>query len=134
MKKILFILMMLLSFTVASAQIQNYRTTAFAYATVNNGNYNWSDWEKSNIIITIDLNRDVITIYSPSKQVYYVYNVANNGNSYTDSSGGKNVKFYIIDQDGDKGEIRLRIETNGNSQLYVDFNNCAWVYNLIRVS
>ena len=47
--------------------------------------------------------------------------------------GGTNVKFYVIDQDYDRGSIRLRVERNGNSQIYVDFSNVAWVYNVVRI-
>ena len=82
--------------------------------------------------LVINLNTDVITIYSPRIQVYQVYGMANNGNAYRDSSGGTNIKFYVIDQDGDRGEVRLRIERNGNSQIYVDFNNVAFVWNVVR--
>lgn len=134
MKKFLFILMLMLSFafTSANAQVQYYRTTAYAEARVYNGTYVWSDWQKSDMTLVINLNTDVITIYSPRIQIYRVYGTANNGNAYTDSSGGTNIKFYVIDQDGDRGEVRLRIERNGNSQIYVDFNNVAFVWNVVR--
>lgn len=137
MKKFLMIIMLMLSLvTTASAQTQYYRTTAYAFATINQytGRYTWSDWEKSSMTITINLTTDVITVYSPSTQIYRVYGTYNNGNAYTDNSGGQNVKFYVIDQDGDKGEVRLRIERNGNSQIYIDFNNVAWCYNVVRTS
>lgn len=135
MKKYLLLLIAMLTISVSSfAQIQTYRTTAFAQAKVYNGRYVWGDWENSNMTIAINLSTDVITIYSPITQIYRVYAMYNNGNAYYDSDGGRNVKFYVIDQDGDKGEIRLRIEKNGNSQLYVDFKNVAWVYNLVRTS
>jgi len=53
--------------------------------------------------------------------------------TYTDESQGKQTKFYVIDQDGDLGYVRLRIEKNGNSQVYIDFNDVMWVYNVRRV-
>ena len=31
-----------------------------------------------------------------------------------------------------KGMIRLRIAPDGNAQLYVDFNDVIWVYNMVR--
>ena len=33
----------------------------------------------------------------------------------------------------DYGYIRLRIERNGNSQIYIDFADVMWVYNVVRV-
>lgn len=121
----------LLSIMAANAQIQYYRSTAYAQANVYNGRYVWGDWQSSNMTITINLNTDVITIYSPRTQIYCVVSV---GDVYYDSDGGKQVPFKVIDQDGDRGTIRLRIESNGNSQIYVDFSNVAWVYNVVRTS
>lgn len=131
MKRILIIFAFLLSIVGASAQVQYYRSTAFAQANVYNGRYVWGNWESSNMTITINLNTDIITIYSPRTQVY---RVLNSGDSYTDNSGGRQVSFKVIDQDGDRGTIRLRIEKSGNSQIYVDFSNVAWVYNVVRTS
>lgn len=125
-------LLAMLPFISISAQKQWYKTSAYAQATVKNGNYDWGDWEKSNMNICIDLSEDIITVYSPRKQVYRIYGTYNNGEDYTDKNGGRNVKFYAIDQDDDKCEIRLRIEKNGNSQIYIDFINAAWVYNVTR--
>ena len=83
------------------------------------------------MVLTINLNTDVITIYSPKTQIYKVYKT---GDVFTDNKGGRQVTFYVIDQDYDKGTVRLRIESNGNSQVYIDFLNCAWCYNVYRTS
>lgn len=134
-----FILSMLLIFTLsfgvsmtADAQVQYYRTTEFSYKEKNSyGNWtNWSKWEDSDLIVTIDLTNDVIKIYSPKTQTYRVLSYEG---TPTDSSG-RQVKFRVIDQDGDYGYIRLRIENNGNSQIYIDFANVMWVYNVRRTS
>ena len=45
----------------------------------------------------------------------------------------RTAKFSFVDQEGYKGIIRLRIEKNGNSQMYVEYANIMWVYNLIRI-
>lgn len=133
MKKLLtvFILMFVMCFATshtADAQVQHYRTTAFAYKQKdNNGNWTkWSDWEDSDLIVTIELTNDVIKIYSPKTQTYKVLS----DESTPSDSSGKQVKFRVIDQDGDYGYVRLRIENNGNSQIYVDFANVMWVYNV----
>lgn len=131
MKKFIMLFAFLLSVVVANAQIQYYRSTAYAQANVYNGRYVWGSWESSNMMITFNLSTDVITIYSPHTQVY---RVTSTGEAYTDNDGGKQVPFKVIDQDGDRGTIRLRIEANGNSQIYIDFSNIAWVYNVVRTS
>lgn len=133
MKKLLLSLFCLFSLTL-SAQIQKYRTTQFAIASVTNGRYSWSDWESSNLYLYINLDTDQITIYSTSIQIYQIYSAYNNGNTYSDSEGGKTIKFNVIDQDLDKGTVRLRIDREGNSQVYIDFADVAWVYNVIRIN
>ena len=132
MKKYLLILLCFISIS-GYAQVQWYRTTQYAEATIINNRYYWGDWESSNMRLCIDIGNDQIIVYSPRTQIYQVYGVYNNGQPYVDDSGGTNVKFYVIDQDYDRGNIRLRVEKNGNSQIYIDFSNVAWVYNVVRI-
>lgn len=130
MKKILLMMVMLFSISlVTSAQTYYYRTTSFAIKEKPYGN--WSDWEASNILITINYNTDIVRIYSPKTQVYKITQWIRN---YIDENGGRQVEFKFIDQDGDRGHMRLRIERNGNSQLYVEFADIMWVYNLYRTN
>ncbi len=137
MKKFLFTFLMMLTMMLgtsidANAQTYNYRSTEFSYKYMNNNGYwtNWSEWEPSNIRIKIDFDDDTIIIYSKSVQVYQVTDYLG---KYTDESGGQQTKFKVIDQDSDIGTVRLRIEQNGNSQLYVDFADVMWVYNVRRI-
>ena len=132
------IMMLTLSFTsIQSVNAQNYttqwyKTTAFASQTYNYYAQtwnNWTPWQDSNMNIKFDLANDVIVVYSPQIQVYTVFSV---GSAYTDKSGGQQVKFLARDGDGDRVDIRLRIEKNGNSQIYVDYADMRWVYNVIR--
>ena len=132
MKKYLLILLCFISIS-GYAQVQWYRTTQYAEATIINNRYYWGDWESSNMRLCIDIGNDQIIVYSPRTQIYQVYGVYNNGQPYVDDSGGTNIKFYVIDQDYDRGNIRLRVEKNGNSQIYIDFSNVAWVYNVVRI-
>lgn len=130
-----FCLVMMLSFinpVSTIAQVYSYRTTEFAYKEVNSyGNWtNWSSWEPSNIPMTIDFGNDLVVIYSNTKQIYQIIEHVRN---YTDNSGGTQMEFRFIDQDGDRGTMRLRIERNGNSQVYIEFSNIMWVYNVRKV-
>lgn len=116
-----------------NAQVYTYRTFQYAHKQINAyGNWsNWSNWEESDMTMVINFNTDVVTIYSPKTQRYRITEFIRN---FTDSSGGKQVEFAFIDQDGDKGHMRLRIETNGNSQVYIEFSNIMWVYNVRRTN
>lgn len=132
MKKYFFILLAVMLFGVTNkveAQTYNYRAFEFSIKYLNdNGTWtNWSDWKKVNIRVKIDFDTDLIVVHSQRTQVYQVIS---GGESYTDSSGGQQVKFKVIDQDDDYGTVRLRIEKNGNSQLYIDFSDVMWVYNV----
>jgi hypothetical protein len=133
MKKVLIMFLMVFSVGVltTNAQTYYYKATSFAYKQMNSYGYwsNWSDWEYSDVLITINLQTDVVVIYSAKNQTYRITDFLRN---FTDNSGGKQIEFRFIDQDGDIGSMRLRIERNGNSQLYIEFVNVIWCYNLVR--
>ena len=128
MKKIILGIVIALLTTIPSiAQTINFKATSVA---IKETGYQWTDWQKCNILITFNLKTDKVVIYSKSIQVY---KVLTQGESFIDGSGGEQVKYRVIDQDDDLGSMRLRVETNGNSQIYIDFADVSWVYNVIRI-
>lgn len=74
----------------------------------------------------MDLENDKIIIYTKEPQIYYVYDYLGE----IEDENGQAVKFAVIDNEDDYGYVRLRRQNNGTKQLYVDFNNIIWVYNL----
>jgi hypothetical protein len=128
MKKKIFALLvgLIISF---SAACQTVWFTAFQFAYKYSNWSDWTPWYTCNIDLKLDFDTDQIVIYSQKIQVYQVYSYDGEG---TDSDGGSQIQFSVIDQDYDRGKIRLRIERNGNSQIYVDFSNVRWVYNVVR--
>lgn len=133
MKKLLILLFTLFIGLEASAQIYTYRTTGYAYKRVNSyGNWTqWTDWMDSNMKVTINMNTDRITIYSPQTQYYRVTEYLR---KFTDSSGGSQVEFSAIDEEGLRCSIRLRVEKNGNSQLYIEWSDLILCYNVRRTN
>lgn len=131
MKKLFLLFFIALTFTIVKAQTYYYNATSFAYKAVNSYGYwtNWTDWESCNVPIVMDYDNDVVTIYSNKTQIYKITKYIR---KYTDSSGGSQVEFNFVDQDYDRGVMRLRVERNGNSQIYVGFTNIMWVYNVRR--
>lgn len=115
----------------AKAQTIWYRATQYASATIYNGNYIWSDWESSTVKMKIDWDNDIVVIYSPKIQAYAI--ISTISNLHNDSKGGQSAEFRVVDQDGDKGSLRLRFDPYGNSQVYIDFSNVAWVYNIVKL-
>lgn len=131
MKKLFLLFFIALTFTIVKAQTYYYNATSFAYKAVNSYGYwtNWTDWESCNVPIVMDYDNDVVTIYSNKTQIYKITKYIR---KYIDSSGGSQVEFNFVDQDYDRGVMRLRVERNGNSQIYVGFTNIMWVYNVRR--
>lgn len=128
MKKILLMLMFVLTATISHAQnIQWYKSTSFASKPYNAPS--WSDWQASNVKICINMLNDTITIYSPNVQQYKVIQQVQA--PYDDS--GVQVKYLVKNTIGQTLYVRMRIENNGNSQLYVDFADASIVYNIIRI-
>ena len=130
MKKLILLLLFMMSSILVEAQIYYFRTTEFASKYKTGSSWtSWSNWQGSDMLMTMNFNTDVVTIYSPQTQVYRIIKYIRN---YTDNSGGQQMEFSFIDQDNDRGHMRLRIERNGNSQVYIDFANLVFVYNVIR--
>ena len=115
MKRLLLILVTAFITLSASSQIQQYRTQAFSYK---QQNYDWSDWEESNMLVIFDFSTDIVTIYSPTTQYYQIISQPQSG---YDSDGEGYVKFRFIDQDGDQGTLKLMIR------------NITWCYVVRRI-
>ncbi len=133
MKKFLVIMLMAVIGFTASAESLWFRGYSYAikYKTDYNRNNSqgWSSFQRCNVDIEFKMDDDFIIIYSNKTQIYAIYEDAG---TYNDAEGGKQQGYYVLDQDYDKGMIRLRIARDGTSQLYVDFNDVGWVYNVVR--
>lgn len=133
MKKLL--IMFLISLSALTVGAESIWFTGYNCAIKYKNDYNrnnstgWSNFQKCNVDIEFKMDDDIIVIYSNRTQVYAIYE---NAGTYTDNEGGQQQGYYVIDQDYDKGMIRLRIARDGTSQIYVDFDDVGWVYNVIR--
>ncbi|WP_425638214.1 hypothetical protein ACPUEN_02270 [Algoriphagus yeomjeoni] len=112
-------------------QVYKLKTTSVAFKTKVN-DYKWSDWsewEETSVLVVMDIDKDRFTIYSKETQVY---DVAEDEGKTTDSDGDDTWSFYCVNEDGLTCRVRLvRLNSqNGRNQLYVDFNDMKWVYNL----
>lgn len=131
MKKFFFLTAMLLAFCTAQAEVLKLQSTSFAYKYLNDYGYwsDWSDWEYTSVLIVINTDNDRINIYSSTPQEYDIYGYEENG---YDRDGGETTTLKCIDANGLRCEIRIRIERSGNRQLYVDYNDMMWVYNIVN--
>lgn len=113
------------------AEIYKFQAQQFAYKyQYNDGSWaDWSDWEKSSLLIVMNTDNDRIRIYSDSPQEYDVYNYQE---SYVDSDGWTTSTLNCVDADGTQCELRLRVSDDGDAQLYVDYTDVMWVYNIVK--
>lgn len=70
----------------------------------------------------------MIWIFSKKTQKYSVYKSDN----YYDNDGEYVLRFFTVDKDGDKCHLRLIVRPDGTSQIYVDFSNISWCYNVVK--
>ena len=89
----------------------------------------WSEFEECNVLITIDINKDRITIYSKETQVY---DIAEFEGETTDEDGDDFTSFYCVNEEGLTCRVRLAKlnSQDGLLQIYVDFDDLKWVYNV----
>ena len=116
----------------ANAQILQFRSEAYCQKQLNSYGYwtGWSDWQKCNVSITINLNNDQVTIYSNRTQYYQIYDYT--GSYYDGTTQCVDYKFY--DQDGDVGTMTLAMKPNGQSEIYIRFANIQWSYIVRRTN
>ena len=132
MKKLFIFILFVFNIVAINAQILTFRTTGYYERQKYDWGWgNWSSKQASNMNIIINLNTDVVTIYSPRTQVYRIYEYSG---TTKDSDGDVTATFYFYDQDNDRGTMRLVIRANGQSQLYIDFANVMWAYDVYRTN
>lgn len=131
--RVLFLVSFLVFSISAFAETYRFRTVSYAE---NIYNYNtqrwtgWSSWQKSNMLLIMDTTNGVVTIYSPVTQIYKIYA---SEESYYDSDGDLHMPFKFVDQDFDRGTIKLLQRKSGSSEVYIEFANVRWCYRVIRL-
>lgn len=129
-KKLLFILLLFVALpSQISAQVSKFRATA--YCSKFPGDRTYSDWEESNVLITIDIADERIKIYSKLNQIY---DIVNYDEVYEDSDGDSVLMLYCVDADGTECRIRLIVRHDtGSSELYCDYSDVSWVYQVRKL-
>ncbi len=126
-----FLIFFMLFSTVAFSQIYKLKSTSVAFK-YKEDDYNWtdwSDWEETSVLIVMDIDKDRITIYSKETQVY---DVAEDEGKTVDDEGDEFWSYYCVNEDGLNCRVRLAKlnSRNGRNQLYIDFSDMKWVYNI----
>ena len=130
MNRSVLLLMALCASMMVSAEVFKFQATSLSSKHFNEyGGYwsEWSDWENCNILVVINSSAEKINIYSSVTQEYDIYD--SHDVSY-DNDGGQTATFNCIDADGLRCDVRLRVQSDGQAQLYVDYSDFMFVYNI----
>lgn len=121
MKKLISLCIVFLGITVQAQDVQWLKAYELSV------NYEgWSDWEPVNIDIKIDFDNYLIKIFSKQIQIYEILSDL----PPLKDDDGRNIRFRVIDQDKDIGVLTFRVQNNGTKQIYLEFDNVGWVYNV----
>lgn len=131
MKKFLLLLVLVLTCTITSnAQVLQFRSEAYSQRTITSYGWSgWSNWEKCNVSITINLNNDQVTVYSSRTQRYQIFEYSG---AYMDGTT-QCIDYRFYDQDGDIGTMTLAMKSSGQSEIYIRFANIQWSYIVRRL-
>lgn len=127
MKKLLIILAFLGIFTSSKASdvYIAYQVAIKVYDSSTGYWTPWTDWESCNT--RIEASNNGIVIYSPEIQAY---SAVSKGSTYYDDSGGYNSAYNCVDINNKRCVLRLRKQTDGAFQIYIEYNDAMWVYNV----
>lgn len=122
-------LILLATNTYSYSQIYKFKATSLAskYQMTSNNWSAWSDWEKTDVLIVMNLDELRIIIYSQEVQKYDIINI---GDKSIDDDGNETMPLRCVDKDGLICNIRLvtPYSKNKNKQLYIDYKNFMIVY------
>ena len=134
MKRKLILTVSVLFFLGVSVYGQVYKYRAKECAIKTKDSYNrwtdWSDWQTCDILTVINFDKSKVTIYSKETQEFDV--VETYPKEYNDK-GEVVFKLFVIDRNGLRCNIRqVFVKSNTyHSQLYIDYSDVMYVYNLV---
>lgn len=119
----------------SSGQITKFKSTGYATKFKNEYTGKWGEWsefEKTEVLITVDVKNDRIKIFSKKEQIYDIIKYYE---KTTDTDGDETLQFHCVNEDGLKCFVRFVVlnSQNGRRQLYVDFADMMWVYNIYKL-
>ena len=105
------------------------QATSYAYKSTDEyGRWSdWSNWNDCSILVVVNTSNDRVNIYSNTPQEYDIYNY---GEEEYDKDGGTTTTFNCIDDNGVRCDMRIRIQSDGQAQMYIDYSNFMIVYNV----
>lgn len=130
MRKIFIIFMLLL---VSTSNIISRETCYYSNFTsykmlINNTWTDWTNWREYYVEIVLDTDSNTITIYDEDIEKVYkihpIYEKSEDSNSIT-------IKYKVVESENNCLYIRFRNQHDGVKQLYLDYKDLVYVYNLM---
>ena len=124
MKKLMIILVIILGFTSnVYSQVKEYTATEFTMKFKDK----WYPWEENNSKISLNFDKDVVTIHSYVPQIYTI-----TGRTTPPlDNDGQQMAFTCVNELNEKCIIRFRLQNNHKKQIYIDHEDgTIYVYTL----
>lgn len=114
---------------VAEAQTYKFYATDFKFKTIDKDGVwsEWSKWESTHYLVSISLDRNVVSIYSKVMQEFDIYeelNVKENENAET-------YAYKAVDQNGIRCKIFLAFMNDGLICLCIKYLDIIYAYNIV---
>ena len=123
MKNLLLVLLMFLSVNMYSQTLYTDYVSTMSLISKDKWS-DWSEWESCYYKVIIDLDSNIIIINGSKYIIDKYIETISDDNS-------KTTKYAVINYDNKSCFIRVREQKDGVKQLYIDYDNIIYVYNLI---
>jgi len=134
MKKLIIISIFVFAAFFQNAEAQVYKFQAYGFSVLEKtpqGTWGkWSDLQKTNLIISLDTDKNRIVVYSQEIQLYRIVGYEPKEESETDLI----YPFTCEDDDGQKFTISIitRKNQNNRKQMYINQKDVIIVYNIVN--
>ena len=127
-KIILTLLLLTLNSNIQAQKICYYSNFTSYKRLVNNTWTDWTDWREYYVEIILDTDSNTITIYDADIEKVYkihpIYEKLEDCNSIT-------IKYKVVESENNCLYIRFRNQYDGIKQLYLDYKDLVYIYNLM---
>lgn len=126
--KIILTLLLILTSNIQAQEISYYSNFTSYKRLVDNTWTNWTDWREYYVEIVFDTDSNTITIYDENiEKVYKIHPIYEKSEDY----GSITIKYKVVESENNCLYIRFRNQYDGVKQLYLDYKDLVYAYNLM---
>lgn len=126
--KIILTLLLILTSNIQAQEISYYSNFTSYKRLVDNTWTNWTDWREYYVEIVFNTDSNTITIYDENivkvYKIHPIYEKLEDCNSII-------IKYKVVESENNCLYIRFRNQYDGVKQLYLDYKDLVYVYNLM---